>query len=247
MILCHQSENRNYWWWLLLALLLHALCFAIVNRSHLEVENATLQVSSGDNAEELELVQAPEPTPPIPMETPSRLPDSSVPRPIEPVTTQPDDFAFPKPVSTAPPTPVPSATPPLPASSTNSQVASSHPVRDPHPSTSSTSSKQHHDTPLGERMGSAGNGKASYLYNPEPPYPEEARDALVQGTVELMVSVDETGKVMAVHLFKSSGDPPLDQSALQTVKTEWRFHPATVGGIAIASQILVPIHFKLKE
>jgi protein TonB len=86
----------------------------------------------------------------------------------------------------------------------------------------------------------------SYLLNPHPPYPEEARRLRQEGQVLLKVKLDDQGLVESVSLLKSSGFPLLDDSALQTVK-DWKFKPARLGGVAVSSTLDVPILFNLAD
>jgi protein TonB len=227
------------WRWLFLALLLHALFFMGLHRTLWK--ESELQVASGDNAGELELEEAVAPAPmAAPSSTPIPPPAPTAPERIEPIIPKADDFVVPK-----------SAHVQLPTSSGLKQpqkrAATSPSSRAPHQMHPKADSTQHQHSFAGGRVGSAGNGKATYLLNPEPPYPETARDAQIEGTVELRVSVSETGNVTAVRLAKSSGDPSLDQSALHTVRTLWKFHPAINAGIPVSSEVLVPITFRISD
>lgn len=85
---------------------------------------------------------------------------------------------------------------------------------------------------------------AAYLRNPAPAYPAAAQRNGVQGTVTLKVLVTRDGFPSRVELEKSSGSTPLDQAALETVKT-WRFVPARRGAEAIEDTVIVPIVFRL--
>jgi protein TonB len=235
-----------YWWWLLVALLFHAALFLGLNSKL--VQPAQFDVSSGENAQDVSLEASEEP--PSPPATPSAIPiplpvsqPTPAPLPVEqPVLPKPDDIVLPKAI------PIPQGTPTPPIMTRPAiQSTMSHPSNTPHQKHSKIHTAQPHDSTSGERSGGAGNGKASYLANPEPPYPEAARDAQIEGRVELMVSVNETGNVIAVHLVKTSGNPELDQSALHTVRTLWKFHPSTTAGIPVSSEVLVPITFRLAE
>jgi protein TonB len=85
----------------------------------------------------------------------------------------------------------------------------------------------------------------SYRLNPPPPYPEEARKAGLEGKLLIQASVDAKGDVTGVKLLAGSGHAVLDESALRTVE-KWKFKPARLAGIAIATEINVPIVFRLK-
>ena len=87
---------------------------------------------------------------------------------------------------------------------------------------------------------------ASYLNNPEPPYPPQSRRLGEEGKVVLRVLVSAKGFALQVDLNASSGSNRLDKSALDTVR-KWRFIPASRGGTAIESWVLVPILFRLEQ
>jgi protein TonB len=80
--------------------------------------------------------------------------------------------------------------------------------------------------------------------NPLPDYPYRARRAGHQGRVVLKVAVGADGVPVAVTVERSSGHDSLDDAALDTVR-RWRFAPATVGGVAVAGTVEVPITFRL--
>jgi protein TonB len=85
----------------------------------------------------------------------------------------------------------------------------------------------------------------NYLRNPPPVYPEIARRMGQQGTVQLFVEVSAEGNAVNVVLKQSSGFGLLDAAALQSVR-HWKFQPATIGGLPVASRIEVPVRFELK-
>ncbi|NVJ92913.1 MAG: energy transducer TonB [Methylocystaceae bacterium] len=86
----------------------------------------------------------------------------------------------------------------------------------------------------------------AYLKNPPPPYPKKAKSRRQEGIVELRVWVSEKGSVLRLQLFKTSGHPMLDRAALTTVE-KWRFLPAKRNGVAVQSEVIVPIRFNLKS
>ncbi|AGF77335.1 TonB family protein [Desulfocapsa sulfexigens DSM 10523] len=83
-----------------------------------------------------------------------------------------------------------------------------------------------------------------YASNPKPEYPALARRRNQQGTVMVSVTVSEKGVPDRVSLHKSSGYPLLDKSALKAV-TLWHFLPGTTAGHPVATEVLIPVHFKL--
>lgn len=87
---------------------------------------------------------------------------------------------------------------------------------------------------------------ADYLDNPKPPYPSISRRLGEEGVVQLRVSVDPGGNVQQIEIYRGSGYPRLDQSALQTVR-RWRFVPARQGNQPVSSWVIVPIQFSLRS
>lgn len=82
--------------------------------------------------------------------------------------------------------------------------------------------------------------------NRPPAYPLLARKRGWEGTVVLAVRVLEDGRVQSVEVHSSSSYKLLDDAALQAVR-QWRFQPGTRGGRTAAMQVLVPVHFVLRD
>jgi len=85
---------------------------------------------------------------------------------------------------------------------------------------------------------------ASYLINPKPIYPPEARRKKQEGLVILKVVISKEGKAESVNVEESSGCKLLDESASAAVKG-WQFVPGRAGDEAIESTIKVPVRFRL--
>jgi protein TonB len=81
------------------------------------------------------------------------------------------------------------------------------------------------------------------IYDPDPPYSEQARKAKYQGTVVLMIVVDAQGNVRDVQVVKPLG-LGLDEEAVKTVKT-WKFKPAQRNGVPVAVRLDVEVTFRL--
>ncbi|MBI4903629.1 MAG: energy transducer TonB [Acidobacteria bacterium] len=81
------------------------------------------------------------------------------------------------------------------------------------------------------------------LYQIEPEFSEEARKARVEGTVVLVVEVDEQGRAQNIQLRRSLG-LGLDERAIEAVK-KWRFRPATQNGKPVRHPALIEVHFHL--
>lgn len=81
------------------------------------------------------------------------------------------------------------------------------------------------------------------IYDPDPPYSEEARKAKYSGTVVLSLIVDAQGTVKEVQVVKPLG-LGLDENAVSTVKT-WKFKPAERNGAPVAVRMLAEVTFRL--
>ena len=64
--------------------------------------------------------------------------------------------------------------------------------------------------------------------------------------VTLRVFVLKDGSVGQAAVLRSSGFRMLDDSALRTVRSAWRFLPALHDGLAIDSWVEIPIKFVLE-
>lgn len=133
--------------------------------------------------------------------------------------------------------PVPGAA----AMAAGSEVASAPPMRLDAPGSGSGGGA--------DTRGGSGSSFAHVEYgrNPFPEYPSDARRRAREGTVMLRVQVESDGSVRRVQLARSSGIEALDDSAIETVRTRWRFIPAVRDGVAIASWVEVPIRFELTD
>lgn len=89
-------------------------------------------------------------------------------------------------------------------------------------------------------------GRAGYLNNPAPDYPQLAVRQGWQGTVLLRVRVLASGSVDTVEIKQSSGRKLLDDEAMRTVK-RWSFAPAKRGSTPIDGWATVPIEFVLDQ
>jgi len=77
----------------------------------------------------------------------------------------------------------------------------------------------------------------------DPVYPEEARQAGVEGIVILEVATDRSGQVAAVKVLRSV--PLLDQAAIEAVK-QWVYEPAIIDGQPRPIVFTVTVNFRLK-
>jgi TonB family protein len=102
-------------------------------------------------------------------------------------------------------------------------------------------------TGAGGGAGASREAHAAYGAAPPPEYPIDARRTEQQGVVMLRVLVGADGSTRRVEIARSSGFQSLDNAALDTVRERWRFVPATRGGAAVESWVMVPIRFALTE
>jgi len=173
--------------------------------------------------EPVEKVKEAEPEPePVPEPVITDNGEEFVPK-IEPVQTPPPKIAAAKAVIDAKPLPIKPAAPAKPAGGGGNAAQDSSGAG-----------------------GAQVPAKPNYLKNPPPPYPAEARKNKQEGLVVLLADVNAKGTVDNVVLKKSSGFPLLDESALKAVRG-WKFLPATLGGIQIASSVQVPVRFRLEQ
>ena len=80
-----------------------------------------------------------------------------------------------------------------------------------------------------------------------PPYPVESLKAKEEGRVVLDLFVARNGRTLEAKVQTSSGFPKLDQAAVDTAMTSWRFKPATVDDMPVAMWFPFAFRFKLPE
>lgn len=88
--------------------------------------------------------------------------------------------------------------------------------------------------------------QADYLHNPPPKYPSLARERHWEGTVVLRVQVLPDGSSGTIGIERSSGHDSLDEAAAEAAR-DWNFVAAKRGEETVASWVLIPIEFKLKN
>ena len=90
------------------------------------------------------------------------------------------------------------------------------------------------------------SSNVAYFHNPTPRYPSAAKRRGMQGLVELRVTVNSHGQPVSVEVKQSSGFQLLDREAIKAIR-QWRFQPAQRAGIAVAGEVLVPVHYRLNS
>ena len=174
----------------------------------------------------------PAPPPPPPEKKPTP-PPKTPPKPVvkkpPPVVQKAPDFA----PSTPAPEPEPSPAPPSPPSVASSSSSTTSEAKAP-PATAPADSF------------TEANFRANYAQNPKPDYPAVAKSRGWTGKVLLKVQVSAQGTSDSVAIEQSSGHEILDESAVEAVK-KWRFIPAKRGETPVASSVIVPIVFTLRN
>ena len=80
------------------------------------------------------------------------------------------------------------------------------------------------------------------IVNVAPIYPQEAKDARVQGVIIIETVVDEAGAVKEAWVLKSI--PLLDEAALEAVR-QWRYEPTLMNGVPRPVRMTVTVNFTL--
>jgi protein TonB len=83
------------------------------------------------------------------------------------------------------------------------------------------------------------------LLTPDPFYPDRARRAGIQGYVELLILVSETGEVDEVRIVESEPRGMFDDVCRRAVK-RWKFRPATRDGQPAPGSVRQRIRFELR-
>jgi protein TonB len=79
-----------------------------------------------------------------------------------------------------------------------------------------------------------------------PPYPEEAFRGNHQGTVDLLVTIDSDGTLVAARVDRSSGNASLDRAALESLD-RYTFKAAERDGIAVRADAIVTINWIITQ
>ncbi len=82
-------------------------------------------------------------------------------------------------------------------------------------------------------------------YQPLPQYPQEARDAHIEGVVVIECIVRKNGSVTDAKIVRGLGHG-LDEAALNAVTSEWRFKPGTRNNKPVNVRSYIEISYRLK-
>lgn len=105
-----------------------------------------------------------------------------------------------------------------------------------------------HDGGVGDLSGpNVGGGSLTLpepIFKPTPYYTEEARKARTEGMVVLQVTIRANGTVDSFKVIKGLGYG-LDEAAINTIASKWKFKPATYRGVPIDYQASIEVTFRL--
>ena len=77
-------------------------------------------------------------------------------------------------------------------------------------------------------------------------YPAEATNDGVEGTVNVMFTVDETGKLSDAHVMGEQQGYGMDDEALRVVKTMPAWNPGKLKGKNVKTMFTLPVSFQLQ-
>jgi protein TonB len=98
----------------------------------------------------------------------------------------------------------------------------------------------------------SGSGDAFYAFDSPPvpikqqapDYPELARAAGAEGTVQIEVTIDKNGRVIAARVIQSDTIKSLEEAAKKAAMA-WLFNPAKQRDMPVKAKIVIPFEFKL--
>jgi protein TonB len=79
-----------------------------------------------------------------------------------------------------------------------------------------------------------------------PPYPLDKRRAEEEATLRLKLSIDASGRVVAVEPV-GPADPSFLKAARRHILRAWRYKPATEDGVAVPSSTVINLSFRLED
>lgn len=88
-------------------------------------------------------------------------------------------------------------------------------------------------------------GRPELTYSPDPPYPEQARNAGVNGSLTAILIIGDDGAPRDVRVMKGLGDL-IDSSAMSALR-QWRFNPTRLNGQQSTQGVVVEIDFQLPD
>jgi TonB family protein len=86
--------------------------------------------------------------------------------------------------------------------------------------------------------------EAQLIHKVQPSYPSWAKQAHIEGEVQLTATVDTNGSVYNIRVV--SGNPILARASIQAVQS-WRYIPAQTDGVSVESTVEIKLNFTLHE
>jgi protein TonB len=80
----------------------------------------------------------------------------------------------------------------------------------------------------------------------DPAYPEEAKQRNIEGTLKLMLKIDDLGQVQSVEVVEATPPGVFDDAAIAAFRAA-RFQPALKDGRPVRYQAYMRVDFKLKD
>jgi TonB family protein len=84
---------------------------------------------------------------------------------------------------------------------------------------------------------------AETISRAKPVYPEQAKDQKITGIVELEADINERGEVIRA---KAVSGPDQLRGAAEEALMKWKFKPASLNGVNIASKARISMVFNLR-
>jgi protein TonB len=84
------------------------------------------------------------------------------------------------------------------------------------------------------------------IHTVAPRYPDLARQAGIEGVVNVLVTIDEKGRVVNAINVSTDANPLLVQPAIEAAR-KWLFTPAKQRDVPVRVNYLIPIGFKLSR
>ncbi|MDO9227262.1 MAG: TonB family protein [Pseudomonadota bacterium] len=205
-------------------------------------------------------VVAPELLPEAPPEVPPEVPPEPIPKPVveteakppvEPTRTAEHLLTSHVP-SPAPPLPLPPVPVPAAAASEPAPAAVAPPASVPVTAAAGTPARHETSAPLGVGIDTNWyfarqvDTRARETGRIVPEYPESARRRNQEGTLKLMVKIDDLGRVRDVEVVEADYPGVFDEAALEAFR-EARFHPAMKDGRPVRYQAYIRVVFKLRD
>jgi len=82
------------------------------------------------------------------------------------------------------------------------------------------------------------------IFQVQPAYTPEAKEAKIQGTIEIVITVRDDGSVQFERIARGLGYG-LDERAREAVE-QWKFTPGKKDGVAVATMVSILVNFSLK-